>query len=157
SKTWAMTGWRLGWGLWPEPLIEGAERLQINANSCANAAAQVAAVEAIRGPQDQVEEMVNAFEKRAIYIAGALDGLPGVSCQQPRGAFYVFPNISGTGLTSAEMQNALLDEADVAVVGGTSFGDLGEGHIRISCAASLEDLEEAVMRIGMFLERKASS
>jgi aspartate/methionine/tyrosine aminotransferase len=151
SKTWAMTGWRLGWGLWPSSLVEGAERLQINSNSCANAAVQIAAIEAIRGPQDEVNEMVKAFEKRSVYIADALDALPGVSCQQPGGAFYVFPNISGTGLTSQEMQDRLLDEADVAVVAGTSFGAGGEGHIRISCAASLDELEEAVGRIETFL------
>lgn len=151
SKGWAMPGWRVGWGLWPDGLTEGAERLQINANSCANAAAQVAAIEALRGPQDEVTEMINAYEKRSTYIADALDDLPGVRCQRPRGAFYAFPNISGTGLGSDEMQDRLLDEVDVAVVAGTSFGELGEGHIRISCAASLEDLEEAVGRIGDFL------
>lgn len=152
SKNWAMPGWRLGWGLWPDSLIEGAETLQINANSCANAAAQIAAIEALRGPQDAVADMVNAYEKRTSYIAEALDGLPGVRCQPPRGAFYVFPNISGTGLGSDEMQDRLLDEADLAVVSGASFGDNGEGFIRLSCAASMGELEEAITRIKRFLE-----
>lgn len=152
SKTWAMTGWRIGWGLWPASLIGGAELLQINSNSCANAAVQVAAVEALRGPQDAVIEMVNAFDQRTSYTASALDDLHGVRCKQPGGAFYVFPNISDTGLTSKEIQDRLLDQADVAVVAGTSFGDGGAGHIRISCAAGLEVLEEAMSRIERFLE-----
>ncbi len=151
SKNWAMPGWRLGWGLWPNSLIEGAETLQINANSCANAAAQVAAIEALQGPQDSVAEMRNAYEKRTSYIADALDALPGISCPRPRGAFYIFPNISGTGLGSDEFQDRLLDEADLAVVSGTSFGAHGEGHIRISCAASMGELEEGVARIERFL------
>jgi len=151
SKTWAMTGWRLGWGLWPDSLIDGAERLQINANSCANAAVQIAAIEALRGPQEDVATMVDAFENRSSYISGALSDLRGISCQTPRGAFYAFPNIKGTGLGSNEMQNRLLDECDLAVVSGTSFGERGEGHIRLSCAASLEELEEAVDRIKGFL------
>ena len=151
SKNWAMPGWRLGWGLWPDSLIEGAETLQINANSCAMAAAQIAAIEALKGPQDSVTEMRNAYEKRTTYIADALDSLPGIRCQRPRGAFYIFPNISETGLGSNEFQDRLLDEVDLAVVSGTSFGDHGEGHIRISCAASMEDLEEGVARIERFL------
>lgn len=151
SKNFAMPGWRLGWGLWPDSLIDGAEKLQINANSCAMAAAQVAAIEAIRGPQDSVAEMKNAYEKRTAYIADALDGLPGIRCRRPSGAFYVFPNISGTGLGSDEFQDRLLDEADVAVVSGTSFGANGEGHVRISCAASMEELEEGVSRIEGFV------
>lgn len=151
SKNFAMPGWRLGWGLWPDSLIDGAEKLQINANSCAMAAAQVAAIEAIRGPQDSVAEMKNAYEKRTAYIADALDGLPGIRCRRPSGAFYVFPNVSGTGLGSDEFQDRLLDEADVAVVSGTSFGANGEGHVRISCAASMEELEEGVSRIEGFV------
>lgn len=152
SKTWAMTGWRLGWGLWPESLIGGAEKLQINSNSCANAAVQVAAIEALRGPQDEVTTMVQAFEKRSQYIAGALDDMEGITCQTPRGAFYVFPNISATGIGATEFQDRLLGQADVAVVSGSSFGAAGEGHVRLSCAASLGDLEEAVNRIKVFVE-----
>ncbi len=115
------------------------------------AAAQMAAIEALRGPQDAVTEMKNAYEKRTAYIAGALDSLPGISCQAPKGSFYVFPNIGGTGLSSDEFQDRLLDEVDVAVVSGTSFGTNGEGHVRISCAASMADLEEGVARIERFL------
>lgn len=151
SKNWAMPGWRLGWGLWPDSLIDGAEALQINANSCAMAAAQIAAIEALRGPQDAVVEMTSEYEKRTRFVAESLDGLPGVRCQAPRGAFYVFPNISGTGLTSDQFQDRLLEEADVAIVSGTSFGDHGEGHVRLSCAASMGELEEGVSRIELFL------
>ena len=152
SKTWAMTGWRLGWGLWPDSLIEGAERLQINSNSCANAAVQVAAIEAMRGPQDEVESMVSAFEERTRLVSDALSGMEAVTCSQPKGAFYVFPNLSAYGLQSDTLQNRILDEVDVAVVSGAGFGDAGEGHIRISCASSLEELEEAMGRIEQFLK-----
>ena len=151
SKNWAMPGWRLGWGLWPDSLIDGAETLQINANSCAMAAAQVAAVEALRGPQDAVVEMTAEYERRTGFVAEALNALPGVTCQTPGGAFYVFPNIRGTGLTSDEFQDRLLEEADVAIVSGTSFGDSGEGHVRLSCAASMEELEDGVSRIERFV------
>ena len=151
SKTWAMTGWRLGWGLWPDSLIDGAERLQINANSCANAAVQVAAIEAMRGPQVEVDRMAAAFEQRTKLVAEALRQVKGVSCADPRGAFYVFPNLSATGLGSDELQDRLLNEADVAVVSGRSFGEAGEGYLRISCASSLEELEEAMKRIELFL------
>ncbi|MDX1469571.1 MAG: pyridoxal phosphate-dependent aminotransferase [Acidimicrobiia bacterium] len=151
SKNWAMPGWRLGWGLWPDSLIDGAETLQINANSCAMAAAQVAAIEALRGPQEAVIEMRDEYEKRTRFVAEALDALPGMSCQTPRGAFYVFPNIGETGLSSEQFEERLLEEADVAIVSGTSFGDNGEGHVRVSCAASMAELEDGVTRIERFL------
>ena len=153
SKTWAMTGWRLGWGVWPTNLIERAVRLQINSNSCATAAVQVAAIEAIRGPQEEAEAMAAEFEARAMQTADALDAIDGISCLRPGGAFYVFPYIEGTGLTSEQMEDRLLEEVDVAVVAGTSFGERGRGHIRISCAASSDDLAEAVARIEGFVDR----
>lgn len=152
SKTWAMTGWRLGWGIWPPDLIEGAERLQINSNSCATASVQVAAIEAIKGPQEEAEAMARSFEKRALWTFEALNRVDGITCRQPRGAFYVFPNINETGLSSEEMQERLLTEANIAVVAGTSFGMGGEGHIRISCAAGEAELEEAVAGIESFLQ-----
>ena len=132
-------------------MIEGAERLQINSNSCANAAAQIVGIEAIRGSPDSVSTMVSAFESRTQFLANALNDLPGIRCLETSGAFYVFPNLSETGLESHEMQDRLLAEADIAVVVGTSFGDEGAGYIRISAAAGLDELKVAVGRIGSFL------
>jgi aspartate/methionine/tyrosine aminotransferase len=116
----------------------------------------VAAIEAISGPQEEAQAMAKSFEKRALWTFEALNRADGISCRQPRGAFYVFPNITETGLGSEEMQERLLAEADIAVVAGTSFGMGGEGHIRISCAASEAELEEAVTRIESFLNGVAS-
>ena len=147
SKTYSMTGWRLGWGLWPADLIAGAEKLQINSNSCASAAVQVAGIEALTGPQDAVGRMVEAFDRRRRFVFEALNDVRGFRCQNPQGAFYAFPNVSGTGRTSAEVQDLLLNEADVAVVAGTSFGILGEGYVRFSYAAAMDELIEAMSRI----------
>jgi len=147
SKTFSMTGWRLGWGLWPEDLIAHAERLQINSNSCAAAAVQIAGAEALRGPQDAVAEMVTAFDKRRLRIVEELNAIPGFSCVMPAGAFYAFPNITGTGLSSRELQDLLLNEAGVATVAGTAFGALGEGYLRFSYASSLENILEALERV----------
>ena len=154
SKTWAMTGWRVGWGVWPDDLIEGAERLQINSNSCAGAAVQVAAIEAIRGSQDAAAAMAAEFEERAYETSAALDAIDGISCMRPRGAFYVFPNIGRSGLSSGEVQDVLLEEFDLAVVSGTSFGRGGEGHVRFSCAANREELAEAVTRTERFMSTR---
>jgi aspartate aminotransferase len=147
SKTYSMTGWRLGWGLWPPSLIDGAERLQINSTSCASAPVQMAGLAALQGPQDDVEKMVSSFDKRRRFLHPALNGIAGFRCRLPGGAFYAFPNITETGLTSQQVETRLLEEANVAVVSGTSFGALGEGFIRISYAASLDDLIEATSRI----------
>jgi aspartate/methionine/tyrosine aminotransferase len=147
SKTYSMTGWRLGWGVWPRSLIAGAERLQINSTSCASAPVQMAGLEALTGPQDRVGEMVASFDERRRYLHPALNDIAGITCQLPAGAFYAFPNITGTGLSSQEVESRLLEDAAVAVVSGTSFGALGEGFIRISYAASMDDLVEAVSRM----------
>lgn len=152
SKTYSMTGWRLGWGLWPESLIEGAERLQINANSCASAPVQVAGIEALTGPQDAVDTMCKAFDERRVAIVKGLNEIPGISCVMPKGAFYAFPNITGTGLGSMELQNKLLGEVGVAVVSGTAFGKLGEGYIRFSYASSMENILEALERVKTCLQ-----
>jgi aspartate aminotransferase len=146
SKTFSMTGWRLGWGLWPDALVDHAERLQINSNSCASAAVQWAGVEALNGPQDEVEKMVRAFDQRRGAIVKGLNEIPGFSCVTPMGAFYAFPNIKGTGMSSRELQDHLLNEAGVATVGGTAFGHLGEGYIRFSYASSMEQIQEALRR-----------
>ncbi len=151
SKTYAMTGWRLGWGLWPPDLIEAAERLQINSNSCAPAPVQIAGIEALRGPQSQVSAMIATFAKRRDFLHEALEQIPGISTVMPAGAFYMFPDVSATGLTSHEFASRLLDEAGVAVLAGTGFGARGEGHVRISYAADLASLESAVGRIRDFI------
>ena len=147
SKTYAMTGWRLGYGVWPQSLVGLATRLAINSNSCVNAATQHAGIEALTGPQESVTRMVAAFDSRRAVIRDALNALPGFRCARPLGAFYAFPNIEGTGRSSRELQDLLLDKAGVAVVSGTSFGIHGEGYLRFSYAASAEDIREAVARI----------
>lgn len=152
SKTYAMTGWRLGYGVWPTALIPHAERLAINCHSCVNAAAQHAGIAALSGPRQPVTQMVAAFARRRDYIVPALNGLPGFRCVNPGGAFYAFPNVTGTGVEAHILQSRLLDEAGVAVIPGTSFGALGEGYLRFSYAASVDALTEAVARIRNWLE-----
>jgi aspartate/methionine/tyrosine aminotransferase len=153
SKTYAMTGWRLGYAVWPKNLVEHATRLAINIHSCVNAATQWAGIEALRGPQDAVERMVAAFDDRRRVILERLNALPGFRCVRPGGAFYAFPNITGTGYSSRQLQDQLLNEAGVALVSGTSFGDQGEGYIRFSYANSIANIEAAIDRIARFLER----
>ncbi|MCY4129887.1 MAG: pyridoxal phosphate-dependent aminotransferase [Gammaproteobacteria bacterium] len=151
SKTYAMTGWRMGYSVWPDSLIDHATRLAINCHSCVNASAQFAGIAALEGPQDSVDEMVTAFEERRKVIVDGLNGLAGITCTEPLGAFYTFPNITGTGLTAAQLQNQMLEEAGVATVAGTSFGAYGEGYIRFSYAASLDEITQAIQRIDDFL------
>jgi aspartate aminotransferase len=151
SKTYAMTGWRLGYGVWPEALFPAAERLAINCHSCVNAAAQFAGIAALTGPREPVRRMVAAFAERREIIVAELNRLPGVRCQRPGGAFYTFPNIEGTGLDARTFQSRLLDEAGVATIAGTSFGAFGEGYLRLSYAASREAIAEAIARMGRFL------
>ncbi len=147
SKTYAMTGWRLGFGVWPEALMEMATRMAVNSHSCVNAAAQYAGIAALRGPQEQVTDMLGTFEKRRRVTVDELNAVPGFRCVEPGGAFYAFPNISGTGLTSEQMQERLLEEAGVATIAGTSFGAFGEGYLRISYANSTANIREAIARI----------
>jgi aspartate/methionine/tyrosine aminotransferase len=153
SKTYAMTGWRLGYAVWPERLVEHATRLAINVHSCVNAAAQWAGIEALQGPQDAVDHMVRAFDERRKIILERLNALPGFRCVRPGGAFYAFPNITGTGYSARQLQDDLLAEVGVALVAGTSFGDQGEGYIRFSYANSIANIEEAMERIARFLQR----
>ncbi|WP_202526151.1 pyridoxal phosphate-dependent aminotransferase [Sneathiella litorea] len=152
SKTYAMTGWRMGWGLWPEELVPHAQRLCVNFHSCVNAAAQFAGIEALKGDQGPVDMMMEAFDARRKLIHERLNTAPGVSCVMPKGAFYAFPNISGTGLTAKEMQDRLLSEKGVAVIAGTSFGAHGEGYVRFSYANSIENIERAMDRFDEFLK-----
>ena len=147
SKTYAMTGWRLGWGVWPEGLAELATRLAVNVHSCVNAATQWAGIAALTGPQDAVDHMVSVFDQRRAIIVEALNELPGFRCVTPGGAFYAFPNIEGTGRRSRDLERELLEEAGVAVISGTSFGIHGEGYLRFSYAASTEAIQEACQRI----------
>jgi aspartate aminotransferase len=153
SKTYAMTGWRLGYAVWPKDLAEHATRLAINIHSCVNAATQWAGIEALTGPQDAVDHMVRAFDERRKVILERLNALPGFRCARPGGAFYAFPNIAGTGYSARKLQDDLLNEVGVALVAGTSFGDQGEGYIRFSYANSIANIEEAIARINSFLER----
>jgi aspartate/methionine/tyrosine aminotransferase len=147
SKTYSMTGWRLGYGVWPKALIEHAERLQINANSCACASTQWAGITALKGSQEPVARMMKAFDERRKLIVQGLNEIPGFTCVMPRGAFYAFPNITGTGLKSKRLEELLLNQAGVAVLSGTAFGALGEGYLRFSYAASSDDIREALRRV----------
>jgi aspartate/methionine/tyrosine aminotransferase len=147
SKTYAMTGWRLGYAVWPDACVDHVTRLCINDHSCVNAATQFAGIAALNGPQDEVHAMVAQFDARRKVIVEALNSLPGVTCTDAAGAFYAFPNITGTGMTSMEAQNRFLDEAGVATVSGTSFGKMGEGYVRFSYANSTENIVEAIDRI----------
>jgi len=147
SKTYAMTGWRMGYGVWPKGLVEPATRLSINCHSCVNAAAQFAGIAALTGPQDAVDEMVAAFDERRRVIMRELNQIAGFSCVEPAGAFYAFPNISKTGISARELQDRLLNEAGVALIAGTSFGAQGEGYVRFSYANSTENILTAIERI----------
>ncbi|HWC64382.1 MAG TPA: pyridoxal phosphate-dependent aminotransferase [Rhizomicrobium sp.] len=158
SKTFAMTGWRLGYAVWPGKLYDKARKLAVNLYSCVNAPTQYAGIAALTGPQDAVERMVAEFDRRRRAVVEGLNKLPGVSCIMPKGAFYAFPNISRTGWKAKPLANALLDEAGVATIGGPDFGILGEGYLRISYANSIENIQKALARMGDFLSspRKAA-
>ncbi len=151
SKTYAMTGWRLGYGVWPGDLAEKASRLAVNCHSCVNAAAQYAGIAALSGPQEPVEEMVAAFDQRRQVVTREIASVPGLSCVEPAGAFYAFPNIKATGLSAKQLETGLLEEAGVATIAGTSFGQHGEGFIRLSYANSVENIRAAMSRIGEWL------
>ncbi len=151
SKTYAMTGWRLGYGVWPVDLAEKANRLAVNCHSCVNAAAQYAGIAALTGPQHPVEEMVAAFDQRRQVVMHEITSVPGLSCVEPAGAFYAFPNITATGLSAKQVETGLLEEAGVATIAGTSFGRHGEGYIRLSYANSVENIRDAMSRIGAWL------
>ena len=151
SKTYAMTGWRLGFSVWPKSIVDHVVRLNVNCHSCVNAPTQFAGIAALEGPQDKVIEMVEAFDERRRVIVPMLNQLPGFTCVNPGGAFYAFPNITGTGMTAKELQNKMLETAGVATVAGTSFGIHGEGYIRFSYANSTENIKRAIERIGKLL------
>ncbi len=150
SKTYAMTGWRIGFGVWPEPLVDLTTRLNINSISCTNSATQYAAIAALQGPQDSVDTMRTAFNERRRAIVDLTNDIPGMSSILPRGAFYSMPNITGTGVTAKDMETFLLEELHIATVAGTSFGAMGEGYMRLSYANSLENIRTAMIRIRDF-------
>ena len=147
SKTYAMTGWRLGYSVWPKNVIRHAEKLCVNIHSCVNASAQFAGIAALEGDQQPVNHMVSEFELRRKIIIKELNQIPGFACIEPGGAFYAFPNVKNTGMTSQALQNKILEEAGVAVIAGTSFGDYGEGYLRFSYANSIENIQKAIQNI----------
>lgn len=151
SKTYAMTGWRLGFSVWPKSIVDHVVRLCVNSHSCVNAPTQFAGIAALEGPQDDVHTMVKAFDERRRVIVPLLNQLPGFRCVNPGGAFYAFPNVTGTGMSARELQNKMLETAGVATVAGTSFGIHGEGFIRFSYANSTENIRKAIERIGTLL------
>jgi aspartate aminotransferase len=153
SKTYAMTGWRMGFSVWPKPLYGHVRKLAVNAWSCVNAPAQYAGLAALTGPQDSVKAMVAEFDKRRKIVVEELNKLDGFSCIMPKGAFYAFPNISKTGFKAKELASALLEKAGVATIGGPDFGILGEGYMRVSYANSEDNIRKAIARIGAFLAR----
>jgi aspartate/methionine/tyrosine aminotransferase len=157
SKTYAMTGWRLGYAIWPGKLYDYARKLAVNLHSCVNAPTQYAGIAALTGPQDAVAQMRSEFDKRRKLVVEGLNQLPGVSCIIPKGAFYAFPNIKQSGWKAKPLANALLDETGVALIGGPDFGILGEGYLRLSYANSAENILKALGRVGEFLKtRKAA-
>jgi aspartate/methionine/tyrosine aminotransferase len=147
SKTYAMTGWRLGYGIMPAPMAQVVAKLQTNSTSCTATFSQMAAVKALRGDQSPVEAMIQEFRRRRDAIVDGLRAIPGFSCARPRGAFYVFPNITRTGYSSKALADRLLEEGGVACLSGTAFGEFGEGHLRFSYANSMENIQEALKRI----------
>jgi len=156
SKTWAMTGWRMGWSIWPESgsgaaLYDNVRKLAVNCWSCVNAPSQFAGIAAIDGPQDAVEAMMAAFDRRRKLVVERMNALPNITCATPKGAFYAFPNIAATGWKAKKLATALLEEAGVALIGGPDFGILGEGYVRLSYANSEENIARAADRIGDFL------
>ena len=157
SKTYAMTGWRLGYAVWPGKLYDYARKLAVNLHSCVNASAQYAGLAALKGPQDEVLKMVAEFDKRRKVVVEGLNKLPGVSCATPKGAFYAFPNVKRTGWKAKLLASALLEDAGVAIIGGPDFGILGEGYVRLSYANSTENILKALDRMGDFLSKRKAA
>jgi len=148
SKTYAMTGWRLGYGIMRKDIAQKITQLMVNSNSCTCAFSQIAGIEALEGPQDEPAKMVSEFRKRREVIVTGLNKIEGITCRKPRGAFYVFPNVAHTGMDCRKLSDYLLNDAGVAVLPGTSFGEYGEGYLRLSFANSIENINKALDRIG---------
>jgi aspartate aminotransferase len=157
SKTYAMTGWRLGYAVWPAKLYDHARKLAVNLYSCVNASVQYAGLAALTGPQDEVVRMIAEFDKRRKVVVDGLNKLPGVSCVVPKGAFYAFPNVKRTGWKAKELATALLNDTGVVTIGGPDFGILGEGYLRLSYANSTENILKALARMGEFLDKRKAA
>ena len=153
SKTYAMTGWRLGWGVLPVELAKRVEKLMINSNSCTATFSQHAAIQALKGPMEEVDAMVETFRKRRDFIVAGLNKIPGISCITPKGAFYVFPNVKQIDMATQELEHYLLHEAGVAILSGTAFGKYGDGYLRFSYANSIENIRTGLERIQLALEK----
>lgn len=153
SKTYAMTGWRLGFGVMREDLAKKVEQLMINSNSCTATFSQYAAIEALKGPTEEVDAMVEKFRMRREFIVAGLNEIPGISCIMPKGAFYVFPNVKNIKMNAQKLEHFLLQEAGVAVLSGTAFGKYGDGYLRFSYANSIENIGRALERVKDALER----
>lgn len=151
SKTYAMTGWRLGYGVMPKDLAAHVTRLMTNCNSCTSVFVQIAGMNALTGPQDEVKKMVAQFRKRRDVIVGGLNMIPGVSCKSPKGAFYVFPNVKKVPMDSGELAKQLLEKAGVAALSGTAFGALGDGYLRFSYANSIANITKGLERVGEYI------
>jgi aspartate/methionine/tyrosine aminotransferase len=151
-----MTGWRLGYGVGPKWLVDAIAKLAVNDHSCVASFAQIAAIEALQGPQDDVVKMVAEFQRRRDVIVKGLNAIPGVTCLTPSASFYVFPNIKGTGLKSKALADALLQDAGVACLAGTAFGSYGEGYLRLSYANTVENIELALASIRAALPKLAA-
>jgi aspartate/methionine/tyrosine aminotransferase len=147
SKSYAMTGWRMGYGILPEELVPHIVKLAVNSVSCAASFTQKAAVAALEGPRDEVEAMVAEFGIRRRLIADGLRSIPGINCPEPEGAFYAFPSIKGTGLTSMEFETTAMNEAGVALLSGSAFGEFGEGYVRLSYANSQDNIQKAISQL----------
>jgi aspartate/methionine/tyrosine aminotransferase len=157
SKTYAMTGWRLGYAVWPGKLYDYARKLAVNLHSCVNAPAQYAGIAALTGPQHEAEKMVAEFDRRRKVVVEGLNKLPGVSCRTPKGAFYAFPNVKRTGWKAKALASAMLEDAGVAIIGGPDFGILGEGYVRVSYANSTENILKALERMRDFLAKQKAA
>ena len=151
SKTYSMTGWRLGFGIFPNSIFKFAEKLAINSHSCVNSAAQYAGIEALKGSQESVELMINKFQSRRDYLVKELNKITNVECKKPRGAFYVFPKVTKKNMMSVEISKYLLEKKFIATVPGSSFGDLGEGFLRISYASNMKNLEKFILCLKDFM------
>jgi aspartate/methionine/tyrosine aminotransferase len=155
SKTYSMTGWRLGYGVMPEWLAAAVERLMVNSNSCTASFTQRAGIAALQGPQDCVEAMVAEFRRRRDVMVDGLNAIPGFRCTVPAGAFYAFPNVRATAIDSRSLAELLMNEAGVSCLSGTAFGEYGEGYLRLSYANSLANIEQALQQIGALASRWA--
>jgi aspartate/methionine/tyrosine aminotransferase len=153
SKTYAMTGWRMGYGVMRPDLAAHMTRLMTNSNSCTASFTQIAGIEAIQGDQSSVDHMRDEFQRRRDVVVAGLNKIKGFSCRMPKGAFYVFPNVRATGMKSKPLADALLEQAGVAALSGTAFGEFGEGYLRFSVANSLENLQQALDRIDQWTKK----